>query len=115
MDDTLDSVPTKKEAVRVIKDLVTMYKKIDLNMTKVSTTSTEVSKQLPEDITKSEKMIQFEKFDRKQIEYGGREYSPGSTPKLPTMRALGLYHNMIRDPLGYISYAPDKNMVSTKT
>ena len=115
MDDTLDSVPTKKEAVRVIKDLVTMYKKIDLNMTKVSTTSTEVSQQLPEDITKSEKMIQFEKFDRKQIEYGGREYSPGSTPKLPTMRALGLYHNMIRDTLGYISYAPDKNMVWTKT
>ena len=110
VDDTLDSVPTEDEAVQVIKDLVEMHKHIGLEISKFATTSLNVAKRLPDSIKKSEKMLLFENFGPKEI-----EYAPGTVPKMPTMRALGQYHNMVEDTLGYMSYEPDKNITWTKT
>ena len=115
VDDTLDSVPTATEAVQVITDLVAMSKHIGLDMAKFATTSMEVAQLLPPAITKSDNMVLFENFNHREIEYGGREYSPRTVPKAPTMRTLGQYHNMVEDTLGYVSYEPDKNLEWTKT
>ena len=115
VDDTLDSVTTPKEAVEVIQHLEKMSKDIGLVMSKFATTSMEVSESLPPEITKSDNMILFEKFKHQEIEYGGREYAPGTVPKDPTMRTLGQYHNMPKDTFGFISYQPKKDMEWTKT
>ena len=115
VDDTLDSVPTEHEAVQVIKELVEIFKHIGLDMSKVATTSIRVAKALPSGITKSDNMILFENFSKRDIEYGGRDYAPGTVPKQPTMRTLGQYHNMVCDTMGYVSYTPDQNMEWTKT
>ena len=115
VDDTLDSVTTNEEAVRVIENLIQMSKDIGLKMSKIATTSTEVSKALSPEIVKSDNMIMFEKFKHQEIEYGGREYAPGTVAKDPTMRTLGQYHNMPKDTFGFISYEPKKDMEWTKT
>lgn len=115
VDDTLDSVPTEAEAERVILDLVEMHAAIGLHVSKISTTSAKVAKALPDTISKSENMSLFESFTTRNIEYGGIEYAPGTIPKLPTVRTLGQYHNMITDSLSYLSYSPDNNIVWTKT
>ena len=62
VDDTLDSVPTPEEAVQVIKDLVEMNKHIGLDISKFATTSIEVAKALPPEITKSDNMVLFERL-----------------------------------------------------
>ena len=115
VDDTLDSVPTPEEGVQVIQDLEQMCRDIGLIISKFSTTSNEVAKALPPEITKSDKMILFEDFNRREIEYGGLDYRPGTVPKAPTMRTLGMYHNMVDDTLGFVAYTPDSNLVWTKT
>ena len=115
VDDTLDSVSTDEEAVEVIKHLVQMSKDIGLEMSKFATTSMKVAEKLPPEIVKSDNMILFEKFKHQEIEYGGREYAPGTVPKEPTMRTLGQYHNMPKDRFGFISYKPKEDMEWTKT
>ena len=115
VDDTLDSVPTPEEGVQVIRDLEKMCRDIGLVISKFSTTSKEVAQALPPEITKSDNMILFEDFHRQGIEYGGLDYKPGTVPKAPTMRTLGMYHKMVDDTLGFVAYTPDSNLEWTKT
>ena len=103
VDDTLDSVPTADEAYHLILDLIQMHKPIGLNIGKFATTSLEVAKRLPDHVKKSANMMLFEQYGPKEM-----EYAPGTTAKLPTIRALGQFHNMITNYFCYQSYpAPD--------
>ena len=103
VDDTLDSVPTEDEAFQLIVDLVKMHKPIGLNIGKFATTSLNVAKRLPDHVQKSSSMKLFELYGPKDM-----EYAPGTTKKLPTIRALGQFHNMITNYFCYQSYpAPD--------
>ena len=109
VDDSLDSVPTEEEAYQVIVDLVKMHEPIGLTIAKFATNSINVAKQLPEYVRKSESMKMFELYGPKEM-----EYAPGTIRKMPTVRALGQYHNMILDTFGYESHEAPK-IIWTKT
>ena len=110
VDDSLDSVPTEEEACQVIQDLIKMHEPIGLSIAKFATNSINVAKRLPDHVHKSENMKMFEQH------YGPKEmeYAPGSVRKMPTIRALGQYHNMIQDTFGYESHkAPEVTWTKT--
>ena len=110
VDDTLDSVPTSEEAIKLVNDLITVNGKIGLKMVKISTNDLAVAKGLPDSVSKSKNMLLYEMFGPQ-----GPEYAPGTIPKCPQIRTLGQYLNLIEDVYTYSSYEPDDNIVWTKT
>ena len=109
MDDHLDSFPTWEEALEVLKAILHIHKAIGLDVTKISTNSKEVYERLPKEATQSKNMIDFEKYHTPDI-----EYAPGTEPKIPTMRTLGQYWDMVHDLFSYRQYDPDDHIKWTK-
>ena len=110
VDDSLDSVETIGEAYKVILDLHKMHERIGLKIAKFASNSRELSRLFPDYVSKSEEMLFFETFGPQEM-----EYAPGTTPKLPRMRALGQMHNMDTDMFGYRFYELEKEIKWTKT
>ena len=111
VDDSLDSMTTWQEARQVILDLIEMHKAIGLDISKFATNSLKLSESLPEHVQKSEELKFYEQaFGPQQM-----EYAPGTVPKMPQVRALGQYHNLVTDEFGYKAHTPDADTKWTKT
>jgi chaperonin cofactor prefoldin len=67
VDDHLDSCPTAAEAIKVVSDLVVLYKKIGLKLAKVTTNNAEVLENLPEAVETSENMKDFSQWGPQEI------------------------------------------------
>ena len=83
------------ELYRVITDLVKMHEPVGLSIGKFATNSLKVARRLPEYV-KSEEIKLFETYGPKEM-----DCAPGTTRKMPTIRALGQFHNMVTDKYGY--------------
>jgi hypothetical protein len=109
VDDHLDSCPTAAEAIKVVSDLVVLYKKIGLKLAKVTTNNAEVLENLPEAVETSENMKDFSQWGPQEI-----EMAVGTESKMPHMRTLGQRWNMVLDVFLYNSYTPDTHIFWTK-
>ena len=109
MDDHLDSFPEWPEAEKVLKGLITIHGGMGLSVAKISTNSPELHRALPKEATESKNMVDFEKYYSADI-----EYAPGTVPKIPTMRTLGQYWDMVNDIMSYRKYDADENIKWTK-
>jgi hypothetical protein len=67
VDDHLDSCPTAAGAIKIVSELVKMYKKIGLKLAKVTTNNAEVLKSLPEAVETSENMKDFSQWGPQEI------------------------------------------------
>jgi hypothetical protein len=109
VDDHLDSCPTAAKAIKIVSDLVVLYKKIGLNLRKVTRNNAEVLENLPEAVETSENMKDFSQWGPQE-----REMSVDTMSKMPHMRALGQRWNMLLDEFLYNSYTPDTQIFWTK-
>ena len=108
VDDHIDSVPTEKEAIEIIHALVRMHGDIGLKIAKFASNSRQVGQNLPEGTTKGEVMSSFDKY------VAETDYALGTVPKMPHVKMLGQYWNMVEDKLTYHQYNADENAVWTK-
>jgi hypothetical protein len=90
VDDHLDSSPTAAEPIKIVSDLVVLYKKIGLNLAKVTTNNAEVLENLPEAEETSENMKDFSQLGPQEI-----EMSVETESKITHMRAIGQRWNML--------------------
>ena len=108
VDDHIDSVSTEKEAIQVIKDLVEIHGSIGLKIAKFASNSLKVGQNLPAGTSKGEVMVSFDKYVEET------EYALDSVPKMPHVKTLGQFWNMVKDQLTYHEYQADRNAVWTK-
>ena len=106
VDDSLDSVPSAKEAVKVIQDLLAINSAIGLTWAKIATNSPEVVKALPDTCKLSEAMVDLGNLSGEE----GIECAPGNVPKEPIMRTLGQFWNIKNDSFSFKTFTPDENM-----
>ena len=115
VDEILDSAPTAAGATQIINDLINMNNRIGLDMIKFATTSVKVAESLPPEAIESDNMVLFENCLKQRMEEGSRRCGKGVEPKVPTVKTLGHFHNMVEDTLGYVSRVPESDTEWTKT
>ena len=108
VDDHIDSAPTVEEAVKIINGLVEIHDNIGLKIAKFASNSIEVGERLPPGTTKSDSMLMYDKYVKET------ELAPGTESKMPQVRTLGQYWNMVEDCLTYSDYEVDANAVWSK-
>jgi hypothetical protein len=67
VDDHLDSCPTAAKAIKVVSDLVVLYKKIRLKLAKVTTNNAAVLENMPEAVETSENIKDFSQWGPQEI------------------------------------------------
>lgn len=101
MDDHIDSFPTEKEAIEVVKNIVEIHANIGLTIAKFASNSPEVGRQIPASISKADPMVGLEKYVSEP------SYAPGTESKIPQVRTLGQQWDMANDVMTYNSYKID--------
>ena len=108
VDDHLSSAPTAEEVIEIYRQLQEIHGNIGLKLAKCATNSPEVSAQLPEGLTKSEKMVSFDAYVSETAR------APNTENSMPHVLTLGQKWNMVNDTFTYAKVEPDKNAVWTK-